>query len=194
LRVLTHDLGSVAAALDLRAGALTASDADREALRGLTRDIRDVTRMMRWLRGPQPAAMLDPSRRVPLADWWRAVSRLSTGVLPRGVVVTLEPENFELSSAQASTTVYAWLAAARDLVARGLTEPATITFRMRHTDASGLTIAAVVRTAEPLGPPPTPGWERFVARLPGAECTWWREEDGCLHWHLRLPGAVQRTR
>jgi hypothetical protein len=193
LGAVVHDLGSITAALDLRAGALGAgaSEADGAALRALAAEVRDITRTLRLLRGPAGSDALAPGRMLEATDWWRLVSRLTKGVLPRSTVVHATLGDVALAPRDATMLAYAWLAACRDAASRGLADRGTIAIDVRgsEADGSGTAITAYCEPWPGDGAARSGRWHRFVARLPGIAVDWWTARDGGARWHVRTTAA-----
>ena len=190
--VLAHDLGGIASSLALRADALAVvlPSADHAALCALAEEVRNINRVLRLIRGPQGSEALAPARNMPVAQWWRFVSRLTNAILPRGAVVHATLEAAPLSPLQASTLSHLWLAACKELSRRGVQPPCRISLTVTPRDEPGEGVTLLAELPADSWPAQSASrsasrWFRYsarLARLNGAELQWWAVERDAARW------------
>ena len=190
--VLAHDLGGLASSLSLRADALAAllPGTDHAALCALAEEVRDTNRMLRLVSGPRGTDALAPAPNIPVKNWWRLVSRLTTATLPRGVVPRVQLEAEPFSPLEASSLAHMWLAACKDLTERGLQPPCTISLTISPRDETGEGATLIADLPADRWPAQNTSrarsrWLRYgsqMARLNGAELHWWTVEHDVARW------------
>jgi hypothetical protein len=189
LSALAHELGGITGALDLRATALTGtiSAQDLTALRLLVDELRQATRVVRLIRGPDGSGNLNPSRSLSLADWWRMSARFVTNVLPRGVAVDARMEDGQLDAEQASALTWILLAGCKILSERGIRTPGTITVRGGQAPSTGAVAIVVASPAEQVPAQTGEGsrWLHYARRLAevrGMSPPLWEEDGSHVRW------------
>ena len=195
ISTLAHELGGIASALDLRAAAMSRSipEQDLIALRDIAEEVRMATRAARFARGSDGSGMLNPARRQSFDEWWRLTGRFTASVLPRGVSVEPRFEHVQLTSEQASSLTWIWLAACKQLSERGFNTPATV----RLTGGPGsngrnVAMLSADTEAERVGDPvrATSRWSRYAAKMAkevGVDAPEWEADGGALRWRIELP-------
>jgi hypothetical protein len=197
MAVIIHDLGGVSSALGLRAEALSADQtaADRLALQAIAEQLRDITRILRLLQGPNTSELMSPMKEAPAQEWWRLTSRLLAAALPRKMVVEHHLDAALLSSAEVSVLSMLMMLAARDLTARGWRGAGGL--RVQITSAAGRPRGAQVTLAVPLADWPSTArravkrWSRYAERLAGragAQVEWWVERHDKMEWRCSIGG------
>lgn len=191
LGVIAHDLGSVTAALALRADVLAQviPVTDTAALQSLADDLRDQGRLARLIRGPVGSDALSPMRQLPLDHWWRVVAHTTAAVLPRGVVVNATLEPAVLAPTQAHLYTILWLAACKALAQEGVSAPCTIELASagrRGGDVPGIT-ASCSRSAFPVRTRRRGRgrWQRYAehaAEEGGITLGWWIADGDWRIW------------
>lgn len=194
---LTHELGGVAGALDLRASALATvlPPHDVLALTTLADEVRMVTRGLRLVRGMPASDALLPMRLHSVDEWWTLASRFTTFVLPRGVIVEARFEKAQLANTQSAVATWLWLAAAKELVALGVSAPCTIVLQGRpwQEGSDHLTLGATLEAVHTRGSRRSAArsrWVRYATRLAesyAAELSPWRQSGRSLAWSCTVP-------
>jgi hypothetical protein len=200
---LTHELGGIAGALDLRASAManSISTGDLAALKALAEEVRAVTRGLRLVRGPAVGALL-PSKVQTLEDWWRLVVRFTGYVLPRGVNVDAHLRGATLSSEQSATGTWLWLAACKELAASGLNPPCTVALHAHpwQEGSDHVTFTAEMRVEDYPKVRRSAArvrWIRFAARLAEAhnvELAPWKRYGSIVRWSSTVPRSAAPVR
>jgi hypothetical protein len=187
--VVVHELGGLSSALALRADALRGvlPDADARALRSLAEQARDLSRLLRLLRGPVGEGMLAPSREVSLDSWWKLIAPLAAHALPRGVRLH---STFQVSSMPpgcATALTYLLLLAVRDLPPQLIRHHDGITVRIQHDADDHVTCALDVSlmSDDPDPPMRRTRWTRYATRLARREqiaLEWWTQRGPTWCW------------
>jgi hypothetical protein len=190
LSALAHELGGITGALDLRTSVLsgTISAQDLAALRSLVDELRQATRAVRLVRGPDGSGKLDPSRTQSLADWWKMSERFVTNVLPRGLAVDARMDDGQLDAEQASTLTWILLAGCKILAERGIKTPGSIAVHggPAATGTAGLTIVVEVAADQVTAQvADSSRWLHYATRLAevrGMSPPRWEEDGARLRW------------
>lgn len=129
LGAFAHHLGGIASALSLWADALGAESkgAGVVALHALSDEVRALGRHARQLHGPHDMESLSPVRTGSLRSWWCLIERVGNACAGRSMDVRGDIDDVEVAPEQAHALTYVVLALFRDLSARGLQPPASIT-------------------------------------------------------------------
>lgn len=201
---MAHDLGTVTAALALRADALrlVIPPEDVTAFQSLAADLRDHARLARLIRGPQGADTLSPLQRLPINDWWRVVSHVTVAALPRGVVVHATLNAAVLTALRAHLYSLLWLSACKALAEEGVQAPCTIELvsgRVGGLDAPGLTATCPLASFPVRTRRRGRGrWQQYAERIAEqAEMplTWWAVDGEFRVWSCAdEPGIPTRSR
>lgn len=200
ITVATHDLVGIATAMELR---LDPADRpleakDRDALRQLATQLRDATRTLRLLKGPDDDDALAPTRTIALSEWWRLCARLASTTLPRGSRIGTEWSRAEIRFGDASTLTQLWMLACEDLRQLG-TRPLTIALRDESITADAERAGGGDRIrvtaelpADQLGSVPRSStkWQRTASKLSaatGAQLLGWHIHGDIARWQCVLP-------
>ena len=129
LSAFAHDLGGVSSALSLWADALgsAASGSGVVALHALAEEVRALGRHARQLHGSRGPDTLSTVRSGSLRTWWSLIARVGNSCVGRSIDVRGTIDDVEIAPEQAHALTYVVLALFRDLSARGLKPPASVT-------------------------------------------------------------------
>ena len=135
LSAFAHDLGGISSALSLWADALgsAASGAGVVALRALAAEVRALGRHARQLHGSRGTETLSTLRTGSLRTWWSLIERVGNACVGRSIDVRGTIDDVEIAPEQAHALTYVVLALFRDLAARGLKPPASVTVVAANT-------------------------------------------------------------
>ena len=202
ITVATHDLVGIASAMELRLDVIEQllETRDRDALRSLATQLRDATRTLRLLRGPDADDTFAPVRSIAITEWWRLAGRLGSSALPRGSKLVAELGDASIRFRDASGLTQLWMLACQGLQSEG-TPPYTVTVRCElvAADARQVRVLAEVCAADwRAASKPTSGttgktmskWERAsrkLGRALGANVAWWAQDDAVARWSCTLP-------
>lgn len=198
--LVIHDLGGVSSALGFRTEALSAQPtaADRQALRALTDQVRDITRLLRLMQGPGTNELLSPMKEAPVQEWWRLASRLLAAALPRKVVVDHDLGTAMLTSAHVSVLSILMMLAARDLTARGWRGAEGLHVRVstdNHTEPGAHVTLSIPIVDWPMTAArrTVKRWSRYAERIAGragARVEWWVEQHDRVVWRCSIGGNL----
>lgn len=135
LSAFAHDLGGISSALSLWADQLgsAASGAGVVALHALAAEVRALGRHARQLHGSRGTETLSTMRTGSLRTWWSLIERVGNACVGRSIDVRGTIDDVEIAPEQAHALTYVVLALFRDLSARGLKPPASVTVVAANT-------------------------------------------------------------
>lgn len=198
--VLIHELGGQSSALALRADVLGAglSPADLLALRTLAEQGRDMSRLLRLLRGPLGDGLLAPARELAVADWWRLVTPLVSHALPRGMRLLPSFEISTVPPSSATTLTYLILVALRALGTASTSVRGDFSVTLRESPDGALHCDLLMTVASAWhGSTPSPSrWHRYCARLARRErviLTWWSNDEAVWRWSCTFAPSTVPT-
>ena len=188
--VLAHELGGIAAALDLRSAALvrTIPPNDVAALRGLADEVRASSRIVRLLRRPDVSGKLGPAKYHTLDDWWRLASKFSRNVL-RGATFNATFGESRINPQDANVLTWVWLASCKVLAEKHNEDAPSVTLG-GSTDGGLIKLRAEIPASRV--PEAASRWSRYAARVAAtidAAPPRWQHEAGVVSWSFSLPAA-----
>lgn len=199
---VTHDLGSIAGALALRAEIPGSADPaarerQRAVLKSLADQVRAAMRMLEVIRGGEGRSGLGAGRSAPEGWWLEQLRRLTIAFLPRGSSgqCTASEAVAPLNERDVAGLTMLLLGALRHLQPERATGALSLDITV-HADPDDLVPA--IHVSMSLGGAPRLGqriarrsrWQRFCDKLSaerGWSMTWWQEHaPGQVIWDCRL--------
>ncbi|BAH38041.1 hypothetical protein GAU_0999 [Gemmatimonas aurantiaca T-27] len=204
--VVTHDLGSIAGALALRAEIpgsteAVAQERQRAVLKSLADQVRAAMRMLEVIRGGEGRSGLGAARTAPEGWWLEQLRRLCHATLPRGASVqcTASDAIAPLSERDVAGLTMLMLAALRHLQPERLTGALSLDIgvHVANDDRVPAVLVSMAMRGVPLRASRSrrTRWQRFCDAQSAERAwpvTWWHESaPDQLNWHchLRLSAA-----
>jgi hypothetical protein len=124
LGVMGHELGSLAAAVSMRADALLNVDLEKEqlALKEIGAELRQLSAAQRALRSAQTAGRLSPLGPDRIARWWGLFGRIVRATTPRRLTLTPVVGDGDLQQGEEYTLTLLVIALIQDVAERGPAE------------------------------------------------------------------------
>jgi hypothetical protein len=120
LGVMGHELGSLAAAVSMRADALSSVDLEKEktALKEIGAELRQLSAAQRALRSAETAGRLSPLGPDRISRWWGLFGRIVRATTPRRLGLVADVSEGELLPGQDYTVTLLLIALIQDIASR----------------------------------------------------------------------------